>query len=104
MYDIHPDLLLAFERARQEQLQKQTEIRMLLREAQMHTPHQRGRWSHAIGECLRSLGLKLRAFLQPRPHQLPVTLVSTPDMHQEEEHESAVSTHSMSKELEKTTV
>jgi hypothetical protein len=104
MYDIHPDLLLAFERARQEQLQKQTEIQMLLRQARMHPPHQRGQWLHAVGECLRSLGLKLRALVQRRPHQHPVMPVPTPDMRQEEEHERVVSTLSMSRELEKTTI
>lgn len=104
MYDIHPDLLLAFERARQEQLQKQTEIQMLLREAQRHSPRQRGRWSHAVGECLRNLGLKLRALVQRRPHQHPVMLVPTPERRQEEEHDSEVSTHSMSREFEQTTV
>jgi hypothetical protein len=104
MYDIHPDLLLAFERARQEQLQQQTKIQMLLRQAQIHTPHQRGQWLRAGGEGLRRLGLKLRAFLQPRPCQYPVTPVSTLDIHQEEEHESVVSTLSMPRALEKTTV
>jgi hypothetical protein len=104
MYDIHPDLLLAFERARQEQLQKQTEIQMLLREAQIHTPHQRGRWSYAVGELLRNLRLRLRALVQRRPHQHPVTLEPTPDMHQEEEHDSVGATLSMSREFEKTTV
>jgi hypothetical protein len=104
MYDIHPDLLLAFERARQEQLQKQTEIQMLLRQARMYTPHQRGPWLHAVGECLRSLGLKLRALVQRRPHQHPIILVPTPDRHQEEGHESVEATLSMSRELEKTTV
>ena len=104
MYDIHPDLLLAFERARQEQLQKQTEIQMLLRQARMHTPHQRGQWLHAVGERLRSLGLKLRALMQRRLRQHPVTLVPTPDMHQEEEQDSVVSTLSTPRTLEKTAV
>jgi hypothetical protein len=104
MYDIHPDLLLAFERARQEQLQQQPRIQMLLRQAQINAPRQRGQWLHAGGECLRRLGLKLLAFLQPRSYQHPVTPVATLDMHQEEEHESVASTLSAPRVLEKTTV
>jgi hypothetical protein len=104
MYDIHPDLLVAFERVRQEHLQHQTEMQRLLRHAPLYPPSQRGRWSPPVGACLRSLGRKLRTLVQPSARQPPVVLVPPPGRRQEEEHDRGVSMLRRARELEQTTV
>jgi hypothetical protein len=78
MYDIHPDFLVAFERVRQAHLQHQTTMQRLVWQARIDPPPQRGRWSPAVGECLRSLSRKLRVLVPRHAPQHPVVLVPPP--------------------------
>jgi hypothetical protein len=74
MYDIHPDLLVAFERVRQAHLQHQTTLQRLGRPAPLSPPSPRGRWTPPGRACWRRLGRRLHALVHPssRPH--PVVL------------------------------